>query len=304
MASSEDSEIIIATRGSELALWQAHFLQQKLKDLGYESKLNIIKTKGDQIQNLSFDKIEGKGFFTKEIEDALLSGEARVAVHSMKDLPTENPEGLVLGAVSYREDPRDCLISLPAARDESKILMLKDRAVIGTSSNRRKSQILDLRPDFQVEDLRGNVPTRIQKLRDGKYDAILLAAAGISRLNLDLTDLDVRYLHPREFVPAPAQGVLAFQCKAEDTEIRKILAKLHHTDVSACTNVERRVLKMMGGGCHLPLGVFVEKDPANNYRAYAAISDSTGASLKRISIAQTTTDALAENIFQQLTKSE
>lgn len=300
MAFVPNDQIIIATRGSELALWQAHFLQAELQKLGYTSSLNIIKTKGDKIQDLSFDKIEGKGFFTKEIEDALLDGSAHIAVHSMKDLPTDNPDGLVLGAVSYREDARDCLLIRKTSIDMSKTLKLKADAIIGTSSSRRKSQILHLREDFVVEDLRGNVPTRINKLRDGQYDGILLASAGITRLQLDLSDLEVIHLHPREFVPAPAQGVLAFQCREDDLATRKILLNLHHADVAACTNVERKVLKMMGGGCHMPLGVFVEKDMAGNFRAYAAMAEEVGQPLKKVSIAQTTTDGLSDQLFKAL----
>lgn len=302
MSISTDAPITIATRGSELALWQAHFLQEELKKLGHDSVLNIIKTKGDKIQDLSFDKIEGKGFFTKEIEDTLLQNEARIAVHSMKDLPTETPEGLVLGAVSYREDARDCLIVRKETAVEGAMLSLRDQAIVGTSSSRRKAQILHLRSDLIVNDLRGNVPTRLQKLRDGNYDAILLASAGITRLKLDLSDFKVIFLHPREFVPAPAQGVLAFQCREDDMEARKILMQLHHSDVSACTNVERKVLRLMGGGCHMPLGVYVEKDAAGNYRAYASMAHQVGEPLKKVSLAQTTTDALAENLFKSLTQ--
>ncbi|MBK8634564.1 MAG: hydroxymethylbilane synthase [Saprospiraceae bacterium] len=300
--SAIEKSVIIATRGSELALWQAHFLQAELKNQGVDSTLNIIKTKGDKIQDLSFDKIEGKGFFTKEIEDALLDGSAHIAVHSMKDLPTDNPEGLVIGALSYREDARDCLLINKSSVAQGEVLKLQNGAVIGTSSSRRKAQMLHLRNDLVMKDIRGNVPTRIQKLRDGHYDGILLAAAGVTRLALDLSDFEVIYFHPREFTPAPSQGVLAFQCRAEDVETRKILAKLHHSDVSSCTNVERKVLKMMGGGCHMPLGVYCEKDSAGNYRAYGSMAHHVDEPLTKVSIAQTTTDQLAENLFNALNK--
>jgi len=292
--------ITIATRGSDLALWQAHFLQGELKKIGRESKLLILKTKGDIIQHLSFDKIEGKGFFTKEIEDALLNYDADIAVHSMKDLPTNSPEGLVVGAVSYRENPRDVLLIRKESKDESQMLKMKTHAIVGTSSSRRKAQISHLKPDSVVKDIRGNVPGRINKLRTGDYDAILLAAAGIERLKLDLSDLEVIHLHPREFVPAPAQGVLAFQCRSEDKAMRRVLKLIHNEEVARCTNVERGVLNMMEGGCHMPLGVYCEKDKLGNYHLHAAMATQLGQPLIKVSISQSTTDQLKEAAFNQL----
>jgi hydroxymethylbilane synthase len=292
-----DQKIRIATRGSELALWQARHLTTELANLGYEAELKIIVTKGDAIQHLSFDKIEGKGFFTKEVEDALIAGEADVAVHSMKDLPTASPDGLILGALSYREDPRDCLLVRTEAIDETQVLKLKPNAIVGTSSARRKAQILHLRADVTTKDIRGNVPTRINKLREGQFDAILLAKAGLERLALDTNDLLSIPLHHREFVPAPAQGVLAYQCKADDIKMRKILAKIHHADVADCTNVERKVLEMMDGGCHLPLGVYCEKDKMGNYHAFAAMANNLDEPLTKVQLSQSTSAQLAENLF-------
>lgn len=292
--------IRIGTRGSKLALWQAHYTQQQLADMGMTSELVVIKTKGDQIQDLSFDKIEGKGFFTKEIEDALLRGEIDMAVHSMKDLPTQSPEGLVIGAVSYRENPADWLLIRPDATQEGQVFGLKAGAVVGTSSARRKAQMLDFRPDVQLRDIRGNVPTRIDKLRDGQFDAILLAAAGISRLELDLSDLKVVALNPKEFVPAPAQGVLAFQASAEDKDTRRALLQLHRTDTATATNVERRVLQLMGGGCHMPLGVYCEHDAMGNYHVWAAMAASWDAPLKRVRLSSSTSFELAEQVVAQL----
>lgn len=300
MMEETTKKITIATRGSDLALWQAHYLQSELDKIGKESTLLVLKTRGDIIQHLSFDKIEGKGFFTKEIEDALLNYDADIAVHSMKDLPTTNPEGLVVGAVSYRENPRDVLLIRKETLDESQVLRVKLNAVIGTSSARRKAQISHLRPDFEVKDIRGNVPGRINKLRTGEFDAILLAAAGIERLKLDLSDLEVLHMHPREFVPAPAQGVLAFQCRSEDKEMRRILKLIHNEDVARCTNVERGVLKMMDGGCHMPLGVYVEKDKLGNYHLHAAMASELGKPLVKVSISQSTTDQLKESAFAQI----
>ena len=252
--------IIIGSRGSDLALWQANYVQSQLKSLGFNSRIKIIKTRGDKIQHLSFDKLEGKGFFTKEIEDALIRKEIDLAVHSHKDLETNPPKGLVIAAVSEREDPSELLLIRKEAVDNSKFWELKENAVVGTSSSRRKSQILLFRDDVQLKDLRGNVPTRIQKLRDGNYDAILLAKAGVIRLNLDISDLHVECLPKKWFIPAPAQGVLALQIREDDLRIQEILDRLNSLSTQEEINVERKVLNLFNGGCQLPLGVYCEKN--------------------------------------------
>ena len=292
--------LIIGTRGSKLALWQAHFLQDQLKEIGVDSELNIIKTKGDRIQHLGFDKIEGKGFFTKELEEALLSGEIDMAVHSMKDLPTTAPEGLVTTAVSYRENPADWMMIRKECVDATQDLQLKQNAVVGTSSARRKSQIRSFRPDVQLKDIRGNVPTRLKKLSDGDFDAIILAAAGITRLEIDLDEFKVIRFNPKEFVPAPAQGVLAYQTKKDDTATRRILKHLHHSEVAQLTNVERKVLQLFGGGCHMPLGVYCEKDAMENYHVWAAMAESWDGELKKVQLSSSTTHKLAERVVDQL----
>lgn len=248
--------IRIGTRGSDLALWQAHFVKAQLENLGCEVQLQIIVTQGDRIQDLSFDKLEGKGFFTKEIEAALLNNEVDLAVHSHKDLETSQPAGLCIGAVSYREDPSELLLMRKTAQDPTQKWGLKLGAVIGTSSARRKSILKALRPDLQIEELRGNVPTRIDKLRSEKYDAILLANAGVSRLALALEDLHTVILDPTEFVPAPAQGVLGLQIRQGDLETQAIVSQLNHPDVAAKIAIERGVLQSLEGGCQLPLGVY------------------------------------------------
>ena len=205
------AKIRIGTRGSDLALWQANFVKSELEKLGNEVTITIIKTQGDKIQHLSFDKLEGKGFFTKEIEEALLNGSVDLAVHSHKDLETSQPEGLQITAVSDRENPADILVMKPSAVDLTKQFGIKEGATIGTSSARRKAMLKAMRPDLKIIDLRGNVPTRIEKLRTQEYDAIVLANAGVSRLKLDLNDWHVEVLKPEEFIPAPAQGVLGLQ---------------------------------------------------------------------------------------------
>ena len=288
----------IGTRGSKLALWQAEFTQTELARIGVESELVIIKTKGDVVQHLSFDKIEGKGFFTKEIEEALLRGEVDLAVHSMKDLPTSQPEGLAITAVSYRDNPSDWLVVRREALAPGKIFKLKEGAVTGTSAARRKAQLLDFRPDIQLKDIRGNVPTRLEKLRSGEFDAIFLAAAGVSRLGLDLSDLEVVELNPREFVPAPAQGVLAWQTNRDDIDTRLLLKKIHHPEISACTNVERRVLQLMDGGCQLPLGVHCERDASGHFHAFAACE--IDGAMRRTHLSSSTSFGMAEKLVADL----
>jgi hydroxymethylbilane synthase len=251
-------KIVIGSRGSDLALWQAHFTKKKLEDLGHQVEIKIIVTKGDRIQDLSFDKIEGKGFFTKEIEEALLNHEIDLAVHSHKDLETSNPEGLVVGAVSYRENPTDLLLIRKDKIEDKGMLSLAPNAIIGTSSARRKTQLLRYSHEFEIKDLRGNVPTRIEKLRAGNYDAIVLASAGVKRLELDLSDLITVELNPREFVPAPAQGVLGFQIRDVDEALQAVLKNLNDESVANEIRIERDVLRKLNGGCQLPLGVFCE----------------------------------------------
>jgi len=294
------SKIIIGTRGSKLALWQANFTKDNLEKLGIEVELQIIKTKGDKIQHLSFDKIEGKGFFTKELEDALLKGEIDMAVHSMKDLPTTSPEGLVIAGVSYRANPADWLVINKGQEDASKIYKLKENALVGTSSARRKAQLKQFRPDVQLEDIRGNVPTRLRKLQEGNFDAILLAAAGLERLDLDLSAFTIVRLNPKEFVPAPAQGVLAFQACAADIETRKIIQQLHHSEVSTVTNVERKILKLLEGGCQMPIGVYCEQDQMGNYHVWAAKAATWESPVKVTRYSSSTKYQLAEQVVERL----
>lgn len=285
-----------------MALWQAEFTKAQLAAAGIEAELHIIKTRGDMIQHLSFDKIEGKGFFTKEIEDALLKEEVDMAVHSMKDLPTEQPEGLMIAAVSYRENPADWLLLRKEAIDASQSLKLKKGAVVGTSSARRKAQMLDMRPDVKLKDIRGNVPTRVDKLRGGDFDAILLAGAGLTRLKLDLSDLEVISLNVHEFVPAPAQGVLAFQCRESDMATRELIQVLHNPNVAETIEVERRVLNLIGGGCHLPLGVYCEKDDSGDFNVWAAYAEAWDSQVKRRKISEKSSNGLAEKVLALLRK--
>ena len=264
--------IIIGSRGSDLALWQASYVKDQLKTIGLFSTIKIIKTKGDQIQHLSFDKIEGKGFFTKEIENELLSKEIDLAVHSLKDLETNQPQGLCIAAVPPREDPSDCLLIHSKGFDLKQDLKLKVSALVGTSSARRKNQLLFFREDLQLKDLRGNVPTRVDKLRKGEYDAIVLAKAGLNRLDIDLKEFHVVNLSPHVFIPAPAQGALGLQVRDEDHFLKEQLKKLNDTNTSDSVHFERAILNQLGGGCHSPFGAYSALDNIGNRQIWVTSS--------------------------------
>jgi hydroxymethylbilane synthase len=292
--------IKIGTRGSDLALWQANFVKSELEKLGCTVKINIIKTQGDKIQHLSFDKLEGKGFFTKEIEEALLNKSVDLAVHSHKDLETNGPKGLEIVAVSDRENPSDILLIQKDAFCPSKPLSLKEGAIVGTSSARRKALLKAFRSDIKLKDLRGNVPTRIDKLRKENYDAIVLAYAGVSRLNINLSQFQVEQLKPQEFVPAPAQGVLGLQIRSNDDETRKYVCQLNNASVKSIINIERGVLNKLNGGCQLPLGVYVEKINGK-YEVWTALGQEDG-SLRRIQSTFDSEDGAADSIVAELKK--
>lgn len=292
--------IKIGTRGSDLALWQANFVKGELEKMGCEVEINIIKTKGDKIQHLSFDKLEGKGFFTKEIEEALLNESVDLAVHSHKDLETNQPEGLEIVAVSDRENPSDILLIQKNAYDPSKQLALKEGAVVGTSSARRKALLNAFRSDIEIKDLRGNVPTRIDKLRQGNYDAIVLANAGVSRLEIDLSEFQVEVLKPQDFIPAPAQGVLGLQIRANDEQTRKFVSQMNNAEVKSIINIERGVLNKLNGGCQLPLGVYAEKIDGK-YEVWTALGQEDG-SLKRLQSTFTSEEGAADSIVAELKK--
>jgi len=296
-----DRTLTIGTRGSDLALWQANFVKDSLAAINIRAELKIIKTQGDRILNLSFDKLEGKGFFTKELEDELLAGTIDLAVHSHKDLPTENPPGLIIAAVSEREDPSELLLILKDCVDVHQKLSLKYGAIVGTSSNRRKAQLLAHRPDLEIQDLRGNVPTRIQKLRNESYDAIMIAKAGVSRLGLDLSDLHVETLTPNELIPAPAQGVLAIQIRESDVELFNSLQALNHLHVAEELAVERTVLKLFGGGCHLPLGCYCRKEDGK-FQVFTSKADEGDDFPDRLFVEAESTEGLPERIVAKFAK--
>lgn len=294
-------KLIIGTRGSALAMWQANHIKDRLADVGIEADLKVIKTQGDIIQHLRLDKLEGKGFFTKELEEELLSGTIDLAVHSHKDLPTVNPPGLIIAAVSERENPAELLIVLKDCVDIKKRLSLKHNATVGTSSNRRKAQLLSLRPDLEFDDLRGNLQTRIQKLRDENYDAIVLAKAGIERIEMDLSEFHVEEIPPVEIIPAPAQGVLAIQIRESDQELFQTLQAIHDAAVAEVIAVERKVLNLFDAGCHAPLGCYCRKVD-NKYEAWTSVADTSDEFPDRLYIQRDTTDGMAEEIFAKFAK--
>ncbi len=254
--------IRIGTRGSDLALWQArHIASLITAKTGEEPRLVVVKTKGDRIQDLPLTPDLGKSFFTKEIEDGLLRGDFDLAVHSLKDLAVEQPEGLCLASVPPRAPAGERLLVRPEAwAPEWSGLPLREGARLGTSSPRRRLQAASLRPDLEFAELRGNVPTRLRKLREGKYDAILLAQAGIRRLDLDLDGLEVYDLAPEDFPGAPGQGALGLQARTDDREVRALLASFEDPATREAVEVERGLLKALGGGCSLPLGAHARKD--------------------------------------------
>ncbi len=294
---SKQLKIRIATRGSDLALSQAYYIERRLKDLPDPPKTEIIiiKTSGDRIQNVPLSQIAGdtpddrKGFFTKEIEDALLANEADIAVHSFKDLPTIDISGLAIMAVPQRLNPFDVILFPREKRVMDAPPYLAPGSKVGTSSVRRISQIEHRWPGLSTTDLRGNVPTRIQKIlaagknadeNANRYDAILLSGAGYERLQSDgsfqrlgldqmiADELEVITLPPEEFVPAPAQGTLAVQCRENDEKTIDVLKQIHDAELFQAVAIERAVLKAVEGGCHLPLGCYAEKNRDGGYRVH------------------------------------
>ena len=293
------SKIIIGSRGSKLALWQANYVKDTLLKLGINSQIKIIKTKGDRIQHLSFDKIEGKGFFTKEIEAALLDQDIDLAVHSLKDLETDQPKGLSLGAIPVRENPSDTLLIHRNAVDPSNYLDIIKKGVVGTSSARRKNQLLLFREDLIIKDLRGNVPTRINKLKDGLYDAIVLARAGLNRLEIDVSKFHVLHLSPSIFIPAPAQGALGLQIRNNDEYMIKILSKINHKETEGDVAFERRILNGIGGGCHSPMGAFSKINQNGKRNTWVTFSENVDKTPIRFFSDSESTEEILKKIEQK-----
>ena len=236
--------LVIGSRGSQLALWQANWIAARLAECGQETRIEIIKTTGDKITDVPLAKVGTKGLFTKEIEEALLDGRIDLAVHSLKDLPTEIPAGLTIAAIPEREDPRDALVGVTLKN-------LTAGAKIGTSSLRRAAQLRVIRKDLRIESVRGNLDTRVRKLDEGQYEAIVLASAGLTRLGWAHRITEI--LSPEVMCPAVGQGALAVETRV-DGPARDVCAGLDHAMTRAAVTAERAVLASLGGGCQVPIG--------------------------------------------------
>ncbi len=245
--------LVIGSRGSRLALWQAEWLRVRMERAGRAARIEIIHTSGDRFLEQPLASMGGKGVFVKEIEEALLAGTIDLSAHSLKDLPTAQPEGLKIACVPLREDPRDVLL----ARGAPGLAGLRQGAVVGTGSPRRACQIRALRSDLETRDLRGNVDTRLAKLRRGDYDAILLARAGLSRLGIDVEGTMLDY---DQMVPAAGQGAMAIEIRVDDRELEDLLGPHHHAATAAAVAAERALLRGLGGGCQAPIAAVGEVD--------------------------------------------
>jgi hydroxymethylbilane synthase len=264
----------IGSRGSQLALWQANHISALLRGCGHEVEIEIIHTTGDKITHVALAKVGTKGMFTKEIEEALAADRIDLAVHSLKDLPTELSEGFEVAAITAREDPRDAFCS----RDYSRIEDLPRAACVGTSSLRRQAQLKAIRPDLEIHPLRGNVDTRLRKLEQGEYAAIILASAGLKRLGK--TGL-ARQIIPTEIMcPAAGQGALAIEIRKGDAATRELLAFLDDHGARSATSCERTLLNRLGGGCQVPIGAFAEVR-GGKLHLDAIVADPDGSQLLR-----------------------
>lgn len=249
------SKLIIATRESPLALWQANWVKDQLLQLHPTLSVQLlgITTQADKMLTTPLYKVGGKGLFVKELEEALLEGRADIAVHSMKDVPMQLPPGLAVPVMCDREDPRDALV---AEKTIQSIAMLPKGSTVGTSSLRRQSQLLALRPDLKTAFLRGNVQTRLKKLAQGEFSAIILAAAGLKRLALE--DCISGLISTDEMLPAAGQGVLGIECRVDDEKTQQLIAPLNHAVAFQCVSAERAMCRYLGGGCHVPIAAYAE----------------------------------------------
>lgn len=270
--STPPSKITIASRESLLAMWQANFIRDRLRELYPQTEINILgmTTQGDQILDISLSKIGGKGLFIKELEQALEDGRADIAVHSMKDVPMNMLPGFMLAAITEREDPRDAFVSNRYAHLDE----LPAGSVVGTSSLRRESQLRARYPHLQVQPLRGNVQTRLRKLDEGQFSAIILAAAGLKRLGL--TYRITALIEPEISLPAVGQGALGIECRNDRADLALLMQPLHHVETAYCVEAERAMSRVLGGSCQVPLGGFAEiTDDVLTLRGFVANPDGT-----------------------------
>jgi len=260
--------ILLGTRGSRLAMVQAEevkkLLQERFPELHVHIK--VIKTEGDQNPDASLSSFGGRGAFVQSIEKALLKKEIDIAVHSLKDLPSNLPKGLILGASPVREDPSDAIIT----RDGSKLKSLPEGSVIGTGSDRRIVQLRKIRPDLKFKNIRGNIETRLKKLNKENYDAVVIASAALKRLNM--LQFVSEYMDPKNFIPAPCQGAIGIECRASDGETIKMLEKIDNPEIRICIDAERNFISTLGVGCHAPVGALARTDNAGIiFQAFVSI---------------------------------
>ena len=265
-------KLVIATRRSRLALWQAEHIAARLRELhkGLQVELLPMSTRGDELIDRRLDQAGGKGLFVKELENAMADGRAQLAVHSMKDMPAELPPGFELAAITAREDPRDAFVSLKYKTFGE----MPGGATVGTSSLRRQSQVVERHPGLEVLLLRGNVETRLAKLDRGEYDAIVLATAGLTRLGLEARI--TAHLGADEMLPAPGQGALGIECRSDEREVIALLMLLADPATSACVRAERAVSRALGGSCTLPLAAYAIRVQGNRLRLRALVASADG----------------------------
>ena len=274
----KDGVIRIASRASELALRQARSVEAQLAARGFSCEVVTFKTTGDKKLDEPLSEIGAKGLFTRELEVALAKRKVDCCVHSLKDLPTELPEGLIIGAILEREDPRDVLV-VNAVTEAEDLASLPSGSRVGTSSLRRRAQLKSLRPDLEVTELRGNVPTRLKKVDTGKVHAAILAAAGLIRL--DARARIKQYLDPPAWLPAAGQGAIAIEIREDDDEMRQIIRALDHEDTSRAVRAERAFLAALEGGCQIPIGALAARDASGELILHGFVSDLRGRDVVR-----------------------
>ena len=294
------TKIIIGSRGSDLALWQANFIKSQIekKNKNVSVEIKIVKTKGDKIQDVALSKIGDKSLFTKELENYLLKKEIDLAVHSLKDLQTKLPDGLQLTAVTKRHPVEDVLI---ARKKRMTINSLKENAVVATGSLRRRSQLLHLRPDITIHDLRGNVPSRIDKFLKSNWDAIILARAGVERLKLSKNISSI--IDKEEILPAVGQGALGIETHNDSKELHEILDSLHDENTHKAILAERSLLRTLEGGCQVPIGAFAEVKPNGFYLdAFVGSIDGTYTFRKKVRGSKNDPERIGKNLAKDLLK--
>ena len=292
-------KIIVGSRRSKLAITQTNWVIEQLKKLdgSFEFEVKEIVTKGDRIVDVTLSKVGGKGLFVKEIEQAMLDHEIDMAVHSMKDMPAALPEGLVIGCIPEREDHRDALIS----KNHVKLNDLKSGAIVGTSSLRRGAQLLAMRPDLEIKWIRGNIDTRLEKLEKEDYDAIILAAAGLSRMGW-AQDIVTEFLEPELCLPAVGQGALSIECRGDDHQLLELLQKFSNSETSQTVRAERSFLKKMEGGCQIPIAGYAHLNEKNELVLNGLVASPDGKLIYKTQMSGNDPEKLGELVANKLTE--